>query len=159
MSTAGPSLVPIDPATVPSRTLRSGLRIPAIGMGTFGSDRYGPADIAEAVKGAIGVGYRLIDCAAVYGDEPEVGESLRAALDSGVPREDLFVMTKVWNDAHLSVKRDQYPSNLASAVTEPLSPAEIAAFYEHVRAADTGLIVATGERRTCTNVLLTIGIA
>jgi diketogulonate reductase-like aldo/keto reductase len=69
-------------------------------MGTFGSDRYGPADIAEAVKGAIEVGYRLIDCAAVYGNEPEVGESLRAALDS-VPREDLFVTTKVWNDAHL----------------------------------------------------------
>jgi alcohol dehydrogenase (NADP+) len=101
MSTAGPSVVHIDPATVPSRTLRSGLRIPAIGMGTFGSDRYGPADIAEAVRGAIEVGYRLIDCAAVYGNEPEVGESLRAALDSGLPREDFFVMTKVWNDAHL----------------------------------------------------------
>ncbi|MDQ0634378.1 hypothetical protein QFZ40_002287 [Arthrobacter pascens] len=88
MSTAGPSVIHIDPAPapVPSRTLRSGMRIPAIGMGTFGSDCYGPADIAQAVKGC----------------------------------------------------------------TKTIS---------RVRAADTGLFVATGERRAYANVLLTIGIA
>jgi hypothetical protein len=86
MSTAGSSVIHIGPAPVPSHTLRSGTRIPAIGMGTFGSDCYGPADIAQALKGCTKTATR-------------------------------------------------------------------------VRAADTVLIVATGERRPYANVLLTIGIA
>ena len=90
----------IDPLSVPTRTLRSGLTIPALGMGTFGSDRYSPTEVAAAVRGAIDAGYRLIDCASVYGNEKEVGESLELAMRSGVDRGDLFVMTKVWNDAH-----------------------------------------------------------
>jgi diketogulonate reductase-like aldo/keto reductase len=91
---------PIDPALVPQRTLRSGRAIPAIGMGTFGSDRYGAADVAGAVRGALAAGYRLFDCAAVYGNEAEVGEVLDEAIQGGVPRDELFVMSKVWNDAH-----------------------------------------------------------
>ena len=56
--------------------------MPAIGMGTFGSDAYGPDQVAAAVADGLRLGYRLIDCAAVYGNEAEVGQVLggRAAL-------------------------------------------------------------------------------
>lgn len=74
---------------------------PAIGVGTFGSDRYRPDEVAAAVRTAIRVGYRLIDCASVYGNEPEVGEAIAVALDeNGLRRDELTVMSKVWNDAH-----------------------------------------------------------
>ncbi|MFZ7087560.1 aldo/keto reductase [Curtobacterium sp. RRHDQ10] len=93
-------MAPTDRAAVDEtagRRLRTGRVIPPIGLGTFGSDRYGPEQVAEAVRGGIDVGYRLIDCASVYGNEPAVGAAIAAA---GVPRDDLFVMSKVWNDAH-----------------------------------------------------------
>lgn len=86
--------------SVPTRRLASGAVMPAIGVGTFGSDRYGAGEVAAAVSGAIRAGYRLIDCASVYGNEAEVGAALRDAIAGGVPREELFVMSKVWNDAH-----------------------------------------------------------
>jgi alcohol dehydrogenase (NADP+) len=90
----------VDPDKVPKRTLYTGARIPAIGLGTFGSDRFSAEDIAEAVKGAISVGYRHIDCASVYGNEHLIGESLRAAMEGGIKREELWVTSKVWNDMH-----------------------------------------------------------
>jgi alcohol dehydrogenase (NADP+) len=96
----GSAPTPVDPALVPRRELRGGASVPAIGIGTFGSDRYGPAEVGAAVAGALAAGYRLVDCAAVYGNEPQVGEALAGALAGGIPREDLFVASKVWNDAH-----------------------------------------------------------
>ncbi|WP_369068673.1 aldo/keto reductase [Kineococcus terrestris] len=90
----------VDPALVPQRVLAGGARIPAIGVGTFGSDRYGPDEVAAAVAGALRAGYRLVDCASVYGNEPQVGAALAGAFEAGLPREDVFVMSKVWNDAH-----------------------------------------------------------
>jgi diketogulonate reductase-like aldo/keto reductase len=89
-----------DATRVPYRTAYTGARIPAIGLGTFGSDRFSGEAIAEAVKGAIEVGYRHIDCAAVYGNEHLVGQSLRDAVQSGVRREDLWITSKLWNDKH-----------------------------------------------------------
>ncbi|MFJ4222567.1 aldo/keto reductase [Curtobacterium luteum] len=83
--------------TATTHTLRTGATIPVIGLGTFGSDRYGPEEVAAAVRGGLEAGYRLVDCAAVYGNEAAVGRAIAA---SGVPRDDLFVMSKVWNDAH-----------------------------------------------------------
>jgi diketogulonate reductase-like aldo/keto reductase len=74
--------------------------MPAIGLGTFGSDRYGPAEVAAAVRGALEVGYRHVDCAAVYGNEREVGEALRDAIRGGLAREALWVTGKLWNDKH-----------------------------------------------------------
>ena len=59
----------IDPARVPQRRLESGARMPAIGLGTFGSDHVSPAEIAAAVRDAAVVGYRHFDCASVYGNE------------------------------------------------------------------------------------------
>lgn len=74
--------------------------MPALGLGTFGSDRYSPQEIAAAVTGAAQVGYRHFDCAAVYGNEAEVGQALQEVIQSGIPREELWVTSKVWNDRH-----------------------------------------------------------
>lgn len=90
----------VDPARVPYQTLYTGARIPAIGIGTFGSDRFSGEEVAAAVLGAISVGYRHIDCAAVYGNEHLIGESLQKAIAGGIKREELFVTSKVWNNMH-----------------------------------------------------------
>ncbi|MBO5197839.1 MAG: aldo/keto reductase [Lachnospiraceae bacterium] len=91
----------INPAMVPQRTLYTGDTIPCIGMGTFGSDRFTPEQISNAVAGAIEAGYRLFDCAACYGNEAQIGEVFDAAFRKGtVKREELFITTKVWNDMH-----------------------------------------------------------
>lgn len=79
--------------------------MPVIGLGTFGSDKYGADVIADAVYGAVKSGYRLIDCAEVYGNEPEIGASLqRLFADGVVTREELFITSKVWNNHHREVK-------------------------------------------------------
>ncbi len=70
-------------APIPTRTLYSGEKIPCIGMGTFGSDRFTPAQVSAAVAGAIRCGYRLFDCAAVYGNENLIGEVFEEAVSSG----------------------------------------------------------------------------
>jgi alcohol dehydrogenase (NADP+) len=91
----------IDPARVPQLTLANGDRIPCIGMGTFGSDHSGPEEVAAAVGGAIRAGYRLFDCASVYGNEGLIGKVFEEAFKSGaVKREELFITSKVWNDMH-----------------------------------------------------------
>jgi alcohol dehydrogenase (NADP+) len=90
----------IDPQKVPYRSLYTGARMPAIGLGTFGSDRFSGEQVAEAVRGALSVGYRHIDCASVYGNEPLIGNVLREALDSGLKREELWITSKVWNNMH-----------------------------------------------------------
>lgn len=94
------STLHIDPALVPQRTLYTGAKIPAVGLGTFGSDRFTGEQIAAAVEGAIALGYRHIDCASVYGNEHLIGPALRNAMAAGVKREDLWITSKVWNDMH-----------------------------------------------------------
>ncbi|HEY0071274.1 MAG TPA: aldo/keto reductase [Chloroflexia bacterium] len=90
----------IDPGTVPQRMLYTGAKMPAIGLGTFGSDRVPGEDVAAAVLGAAEVGYRHFDCAAVYGNEALIGESLAAIMAGGLRREELWVTSKLWNDKH-----------------------------------------------------------
>src|SRR5512140_291161 len=90
----------IDPVQVPHRTLYTGAKIPAVGLGTFGSDRFTGEEIAAAVEGAIAIGYRHIDCASVYGNEHLIGPALRRAMNAGVKREELWITSKVWNDMH-----------------------------------------------------------
>ena len=74
--------------------------MPAIGLGTFGSDHVSPAQVAAAVEGAAAAGYRHFDCASVYGNEREIGEALQRVLGSGVTREQLWITSKLWNDKH-----------------------------------------------------------
>lgn len=90
----------VDPEMVPKRKLYTGAEIPAIGLGTFGSDRFTGKDIAEAVKGAISVGYRHIDCASIYKNEQLIGESLEEVMGCGIMREELWITSKLWNDMH-----------------------------------------------------------
>ena len=86
---------------VPQIKLSSGRSIPSIGMGTFGSDRYGAEEVSAAVAGAIRFGYRFFDCASVYGNEDLIGRVFEDAFGSGaVKREELFITSKVWNDMH-----------------------------------------------------------
>ncbi len=101
-NTRGEGIVPsrIDPALIPLRTLYTGARMPAIGLGTFGSDHVNACQIAEAVKAAARFGYRHFDCASVYGNEAEIGVALSEVIASGVKREELWVTSKVWNDKH-----------------------------------------------------------
>ena len=74
--------------------------MPAIGLGTFGSDHVTAEEIAAAVEGAAIAGYRHFDCASVYRNEDRVGCALRAIQRRGIPRQDLWIVSKVWNDAH-----------------------------------------------------------
>ena len=75
--------------------------MPAIGMGTFGSDHVTPAEVGQAVRTALELGYRHIDCAAVYGNEQQIGEVIARAISDGlVKREDLWITSKLWNDKH-----------------------------------------------------------
>ncbi len=90
----------IDPARVPHRRLESGAGMPAIGLGTFGSDHVSPAEMAAAVRGAAAVGYRHIDCAAVYGNEDAIGAALADIWRGGARREEFWITSKLWNDQH-----------------------------------------------------------
>lgn len=91
----------IDQNTIPFKTLYSGEKIPCVGIGTFGSDKYGAEAISEAVYGAVRYGYRLIDCAAVYQNEDSIGEVLQRLFEERtVERKELFITSKVWNDMH-----------------------------------------------------------
>jgi len=81
--------------------LKNGMPIPCIGMGTFGSDHATGEQVAQAVKGAIEVGYRLFDCASVYGNEHLIGPVFEKAISEGVvKRDDLVITSKVWNNMH-----------------------------------------------------------
>ncbi|KXT78130.1 aldo/keto reductase [Streptococcus sp. DD13] len=75
-------------------TLNDGHRIPAIGFGTYEAK---DQEVYEAVREALRAGYRHIDTAALYQNEEAVGKAIK---DSGIPREEIFVTTKLWNDAH-----------------------------------------------------------
>jgi alcohol dehydrogenase (NADP+) len=86
--------------TAPLKRLNSGATIPSIGLGTFGSDKYSAKEVADAVRDAASIGYRHFDCAAVYGNEREIGGALADVQRSGVSRSELFVTSKLWNDRH-----------------------------------------------------------
>ena len=90
----------VDPRLVPQRTLASGAKMPAIGLGTFGSDHVTQQEVADAVMGAAAVGYRHFDCAAVYGNEAQIGGALQEVMAGGIAREELWVTSKLWNDKH-----------------------------------------------------------
>ncbi len=80
---------------VPQITLNNGQSIPQLGFGVFQIE---PKDTVEAVTTALQAGYRHIDTAEMYGNEKEVGEAI---AKSGLNRKDLFVTSKLANNAHL----------------------------------------------------------
>lgn len=85
----------IDPAIVPQRTLYTGAKMPAVGMGTFGSDHADADAVSASVAGALRVGYRSFDCAACYGNEDMIGKIFADAFAEGiVKREELLLPPK-----------------------------------------------------------------
>ncbi len=76
-------------------TMSNGVAIPCVGFGTWQTP---DGDVAyNSVLKALEVGYRHIDTAAAYGNEVSVGKAIK---DSGIPREEIFLTTKLWNGAH-----------------------------------------------------------
>ena len=79
----------MSPATSAALKLNNGVTMPALGLGVFQTP---PEETTDAVETALRDGYRLIDTAAAYGNEREVGEGIRS---SGIARADMFLETKV----------------------------------------------------------------
>jgi alcohol dehydrogenase (NADP+) len=78
--------------------LRDDDSMPMLGLGTWKS---APGEVGTAVTEALRLGYRHLDCAFIYGNEAEIGQALRGAFDAGVvAREQLWITSKLWNDAH-----------------------------------------------------------
>jgi diketogulonate reductase-like aldo/keto reductase len=75
---------------IPELTLSNGITMPALGLGVY---RSSPEDTVHAVATALATGYRLIDTAAAYGNEAQVGEAIG---QSGIDPRELFVVTKLW---------------------------------------------------------------
>ncbi len=76
----------------------NGDRMPMLGLGTWKS---APGDVYRAVKEAVRIGYRHIDCAPIYGNEGEIGQALDELFKEGViSRDELWVTSKLWNDCH-----------------------------------------------------------
>lgn len=97
---------------IPKIRLNNNSDIPALGFGTWRSDK---DKVGDAVKAAIGIGYRHIDCASIYGNEKEIGEALAYIIkEETVKREELFVTSKLWNTDH-------HPDNVEKACKQTLS--------------------------------------
>jgi diketogulonate reductase-like aldo/keto reductase len=80
----------MSPTETPALELNNGVTMPALGLGVFQSS---PEETTAAVAAALRAGYRLIDTAAAYGNEREVGDAVRA---SGLDRSEVFLETKIW---------------------------------------------------------------
>lgn len=100
------------------KTLRfdDGAAMPMLGLGTWNAP---PGEVGAAVTAALQLGYRHIDCAAIYGNEAEIGEALAAAIRSGlVKREELWITSKLWNNAHA-------PEDVAPALERTLADLQL----------------------------------
>lgn len=93
-----------------------GAAMPMLGLGTWNSP---PGEVGAAVTVALQLGYRHIDCAAIYGNEAEIGEAIAAAIRSGlVRRDDLWITSKLWNNAHA-------PEDVAPALERTLADLQL----------------------------------
>jgi len=80
-------------------------QMPILGLGTWKAE---PGKVGSAVREALRIGYRHIDCAAIYGNEAEIGKALEEALRTGdIKREELWVTSKLWNNAHATEQVEQ----------------------------------------------------
>jgi len=94
----------------------NGDSMPILGLGTWKSQ---PGDVYQAVKAAIGLGYRHIDCAFIYGNEAEVGKALSESFSEGtVTRDQMWITSKLWNDSHA-------PEDVRPALEKTLSDLQL----------------------------------
>lgn len=94
----------------------NGDSMPILGLGTWKSK---PGEVYEAVKAALRVGYRHIDCARIYGNEAEIGQAFAESFQAGiVKREDIWVTSKLWNDSHA-------PEHVQPGLAETLSDLQL----------------------------------
>ncbi|KAI0099641.1 aldo-keto reductase [Nemania sp. FL0031] len=94
--------------------LNNGVKVPSVGLGTFQGDE-GNSKVKEAVKLALRLGYRHIDGAAAYGNEREIGQGIK---ESGIPREEIFVTSKLPQTAHA-------PASVEKALSQTLKDADL----------------------------------
>ncbi|MRH91381.1 aldo/keto reductase [Nocardia sp. SYP-A9097] len=122
-----------ETSAVPAIVLNDGHVMPKLGFGVF---KVEAGNTVDTVAAALQVGYRSIDTAAVYGNEAEVG---RAIADSGLPRDELFITTKLWN-------RNQGYDSTLRAFDESMKRLELDVldlYLIHWPIADSGLYVDT----------------
>lgn len=117
-----------DQIHVPNVSLNSGFEIPQLGYGVFKVD---PAETERLVTEAFEVGYRHIDTAAIYGNEEGVGRAIAA---SGIPRDELFITTKLWNDR----QGGDEPRKALSESLEKLGLDHVDLYLVHWPAPDNG---------------------
>ena len=90
--------------------------MPVIGLGTWKSNQ---GEVYQAVRWAIKLGYRHIDCAHIYGNEKEIGQALHDAVREGdIKRSELFITSKLWNDSH-------NPADVLPALKQTLSDLQL----------------------------------
>ena len=78
--------------------LNNDVEMPILGLGTWLSE---PGEVYQAVRWAIKLGYKHIDCASIYGNQKEIGQALHDAIaEKDIKRDELFVTSKLWNDCH-----------------------------------------------------------
>lgn len=91
----------------------NGDKMPAIGLGTWKSAK---GEVYKVVREAINVGYRHFDCALIYGNEAEIGEAFNDAfLNADVKREELWITSKLWNNAH---KKEAVLPNIQKTIAD-----------------------------------------
>lgn len=97
-------------------SLNNDYKMPMVGLGTWKS---APGAVYQAIRWAIKLGYKHIDCAPVYGNQKEVGQALHDAVAEGdIKRKDLFITSKLWNDSHK-------PEDVIPALKETLADLQL----------------------------------
>ena len=135
----------------PSLALADGGKLPAVGLGFWKVPKPAAADL---VRQAVRTGYRHLDCACDYGNEPEVGAGIAGALASGeCRREELWVTSKLWNTYHARQHvRPAVERGLAWIQALSARELELGARTSEIDVSDprtTGLLLMSGTRVLC----------